>query len=266
MNWWGKLIGGAFGFMMGGPIGALLGAALGHNFDKGLTGVMKDASGQAGETERVQSAFFAATFSIMGYIAKADGRVSELEITAANHVMSQMMLNPEQRQVAKRLFNEGRQPQFDPDAVLAQFKQECHRRSNLMQMFLEIQIATVLADGVIDQKERSVLYHVGKQLGFSANIIAQLTQMAQAQQHYAHEPDYKRAPSASDIKYAYKVLGVSESADDTEVKKAYRRLMNQHHPDKLVSKGLPDEMMKLATEKTQDIKRAYEQIKRARKL
>jgi len=264
MNWWGKLIGGAFGFMMGGPIGALLGAVLGHNFDRGLTGVMKGASGHAGETERVQSAFFAATFSIMGYIAKSDGRVSEMEISTANHVMSQMMLNAEQREVAKRLFNEGRQPQFDLDAVLSQFKQECHRRSSLIQMFLEIQIATVLADGVVDQKERSVMYHVGKQLGFNAGIIDQLIQMVQAQQHYAHEPNHKRPPSKSDIKTAYQVLGIAESANDAEVKKAYRRLMNQHHPDKLVSKGLPDEMMKLATEKTQEIKRAYEQIKQTR--
>jgi len=265
MNWWGKLIGGAFGFMVGGPIGALLGAALGHNFDKGLTGVLKGTVGGVGETERVQSAFFAATFSIMGYMAKADGRVSEVEISTANHIMSQMMLNSEQRDVAKRLFNEGKQPQFDLEAVLGQFKQECHRRSNLIQMFLEIQIATVLADGVADQKELDVLYHIGKQLGFNAGIIDQLVQMVQAQQRYANQSSDKRVPTKSDIKNAYQVLGVAESADDAQVKKAYRRLMNQHHPDKLVSKGLPDEMMKLATEKTQEIKRAYEQIMRIRK-
>ena len=63
---------------------------------------------------------------------------------------------------------------------------------------------------------------------------------------------------------AYKVLGVNETCSDTELKKAYRRLMSQHHPDKLVSKGLPEEMMKLATEKTQEIKNAYERIKQFR--
>ena len=57
---------------------------------------------------------------------------------------------------------------------------------------------------------------------------------------------------------------MSKNASDADVKKAYRRLMNQHHPDKLVSKGLPEEMMKLANEKTQQIKEAYERIKKSR--
>jgi len=60
------------------------------------------------------------------------------------------------------------------------------------------------------------------------------------------------------------VLGVTAQADDDEIKKAYRRLMNQHHPDKLVSKGLPEEMIRLATQKTQEIKAAYERIRQAR--
>ena len=66
------------------------------------------------------------------------------------------------------------------------------------------------------------------------------------------------------LKDAYLVLGVSSPASDADVKKAYRRMMNQHHPDKLVAKGLPEEMMKLATEKTQEIKKAYELIKQKR--
>ena len=63
---------------------------------------------------------------------------------------------------------------------------------------------------------------------------------------------------------AYEMLGVSKNASDADVKKAYRRLMNQHHPDKLVAKGLPEEMIKLANEKTQQIKEAYERIKKSR--
>ncbi len=70
--------------------------------------------------------------------------------------------------------------------------------------------------------------------------------------------------SEININEAYDLLGVKASDSDTEIKKAYRRLMSQHHPDKLVSKGLPEEMIKLATEKTQQIKKAYEQIKRER--
>ena len=82
MSWWGKLVGGAFGFMLGGPLGALLGLALGHNFDKGLKGLPDDAAG-VGDRERVQMAFFTATFAVMGRVAKADGRVSAEEIRMA---------------------------------------------------------------------------------------------------------------------------------------------------------------------------------------
>ena len=65
------------------------------------------------------------------------------------------------------------------------------------------------------------------------------------------------------LSQAYKILGVSKNSSEAEIKKAYRRLMSQHHPDKLVSKGLPDEMIQLATEKTQEIRKAYDLIKKS---
>lgn len=266
MSWWGKIVGGTCGFIAAGPIGAVLGAALGHQLDKGLSRLELD---QPGDTERVQTAFFTATFSVMGYLAKADGRVTEKEIQLAQQVMAQMQLGPEQRKLAINLFDQGKNPEYDLDAILKQFKQECHRRRNLIQMFLEIQIATVLADQVIHPEEKSALIHVGKQLGFPSIIIEQLIKMVQAQQHFSEDytrgrPGAARPTTQSMLKDAYDVLGVPKTATDAEVKKAYRRLMNQHHPDKLVAKGLPEEMMKLATEKTQEIKSAYETIKESR--
>ncbi|WP_455376768.1 co-chaperone DjlA [Kaarinaea lacus] len=263
MNWWGKVLGGAFGFMVGGPLGAVFGAALGHNFDKGLEQSAHFKPQGVGDKERVQSAFFAATFSVMGYVAKADGRVSEIEIRMANQVMSQMMLDEEQRIVAKKLFNEGKQSDFDIDGVLSQFKTECHRRANLLQIFLEMQIAMLLADGVVHDKERETIYYIGDHLGISRFILDQLIAMVQGQQYYSDESTQKHTKQ-SDLKNAYAVLGVNDKATDDEVKKAYRRLMNQHHPDKLVSKGLPEEMMKIATEKTQEIRKAYEKIQESR--
>ena len=98
MTWWGKLFGGAFGFMLGGPLGALIGAALGHSFDKGLSSLPTDEAGFApGDRERVQTAFFTATFSVMGHVAKVDGRVSENEIALAQSVMAEMSLGPDLR-------------------------------------------------------------------------------------------------------------------------------------------------------------------------
>lgn len=262
MSWWGKVVGGAFGFMLGGPIGALLGAALGHNFDRGLS--LEQGQGGA-QTERIQTAFFTTTFSVMGHLAKADGRVSADEISMAEHVMRQMNLQPEQRRVAVRLFNEGKQDDFPLYEVLDQFHRECHRRINLIQMFLEILIATALADGRLDDAERGVLLSICQHLGIPRPYFEQLLAMVRGQQNFAGEGSAGGIATGARLKDAYAVLGVKESATDDEIKKAYRRLMNQHHPDKLVAKGLPEEMMKIATEKTQEIKAAYEKVTTARR-
>lgn len=256
MSWWGKLAGGAFGFMLGGPLGAALGAVLGHQFDKGVSGA---AQISLNDREMVQAAFFTATFSVMGYIAKADGRVSKSEIAHAERVMQQMRLEEEQRRVAIDLFNRGKGDDFSVDDALEQLRRVSHRNRNLLRIFLEIQIQAALADGVVDDAEYRALQHIAERLGFDRAQIRKLLDMLQS--GGARPADDSR-PSLAD---AYRTLGVSRDASDEEVKKAYRRLMNQHHPDKLVAKGLPEEMMEVATEKTQSIKSAYEKIKESRR-
>ena len=256
MSWWGTVLGGTLGYLFGGPLGAVLGAALGRNFDRGI----KLNDGQAGygpgQQERVQAAFFATTFSVMGHVAKADGQVTSDEISAARSIMDQMQLNAGQRKAAIKLFNEGKKNDFPLHDVITQFRHECHRRRNLLQMFLEVQIATAMADGHVHPDERKIIHTIGELLGFSRANIDQLFRFTGSSQ--AASSHRQTLPEA------YGILGVNKSASDAEVKKAYRRLMSQHHPDKLIAKGLPEEMIKLATEKTQTIKAAYEQIKQSR--
>jgi len=253
MAWWGKLLGGALGFMMGGPLGALLGGTIGHQFDSGMAGANRMG---IGDNERTQAAFFTATFAVMGHIAKADGRVSEHEIQAARSLMQQMRLNDAQKKAAIDLFQKGKEADFPLDEVLQQFRNECHRRTTLLRMFLEIQIQAAMADGRMDPAESQVLHHVGNTLGFDAPQIEQLINFVTSAAG-GHAPGQPVQPIAA----AYTVLGIPQSASDAEVKKAYRRLTNQHHPDKLVAKGMPEEMVKLANEKTQEIRRAWERIR-----
>lgn len=260
MSWWGKLAGGAFGFMLAGPLGAVLGAVIGHNFDKGFAGLPEDDEFQPGDQQRVQMAFFTATFSVMGAVAKADGQVSRDEIRLAELVMQNMNLNADMRKTAIGLFNEGKKAGFPIDDVLEQFRIECHRRQNLLQMFIEIQIQAAYADGSMDAAERALLKQVCKKLGVSELLFRQLEQRFKAERHYTGGAGAAR-PQAMTLKDAYTILGVDSGKPDAEVKKAYRRLISQHHPDKLVSKGLPEEMMKIASEKTHEIKQAYEKIK-----
>jgi DnaJ like chaperone protein len=255
MAWWGTFIGGTLGYVFGGPLGAIIGAALGGNLDRGIKmGDQIDSQAFMGDQARVQAAFFTTTFSVMGHIAKADGRVSEKEITAARNIMAQMQLSAPQRKAAIRFFDQGKAADFPLEDVLRQFKKECHRRRNLIQMFVEIQISTALADGKADANEKRILYTIGEILGFSRSDIEHLFNIASGVQ--ASNRD------TLTLSQAYKILGVNKDSSETEVKKAYRRLMNQHHPDKLVAKGLPDEMIALATEKTQEIRKAYDLIKK----
>ena len=256
MSWWGKVVGGTFGFMLGGPIGALLGATLGNYFDTGLDSAGSGEFLGRGSTERVQTAFFTTTFSVMGYIAKSDGHVSRSEVELAERVMQQMRLSPRQREVAVDLFNQGKQDGFPLLQVLAQFRQEAARRKTLLQMFLEIVIATAFADGKLDAAERNLLQTIAAQLGFAPRQLDQLLGRISGQAQFAQTES-----SEQQLRAAYKLLGVGENTSDAELKKAYRRQMNQHHPDKLVAKGLPDEMMDIATRKAQEIKAAYELIR-----
>jgi len=175
---WGKLLGGAFGFMIGGPIGAVLGAALGHSFDKGIQAQLphgdSDPHLPPGDADRIKMSFFTATFSVMGHIAKADGHVHKSEIALAESVMASMNLDPELRSAAIKLFNEGKQDDFDAEALVLQFRKECQRRTNLYRMFVEILIQAALADGVMSKDEEIALLKVAAVLGFSEYSFRQL--------------------------------------------------------------------------------------------
>lgn len=266
MSWWTTLLGGAFGFMIGGPIGAFIGASIGSS----LGGARRHYRGgpQQGyrrfETgpppgyrrERAQLAFFAATFGVMGHVAKADGRVSPEEIRLANRVMDQLGLRGEQRQAARALFNKGKSRRFALDDVIDQLRSECLRGTNIRRMFLEIQFQAAWADGDIHPEERRVLRRIAMRLGLSEADFIQLERMMSSGVRSSTD-----GPTLDD---AYETLGVSHDAPDDEVKRAYRRLMSRHHPDKLAAKGLPDEMMRAATERTQQIKAAWDTVKSAR--
>lgn len=264
MGWWGKLVGGAFGFMLGGPLGALLGGVLGHNFDRGLGRLSESQQFRLGDQERVQTAFFTTTFSVMGHLAKADGQVSRQEIALAEAVMAQMDLNADLRRAAIRLFDQGKGRDFPLVQVLEQFRRECRRRTSLVQMFLEIQIQAAYADGVMDAAEEAMLLTICRHLGVPEFIFRRLQSMIEAGRGFHGGPGGGPAPMGPSLDDAYSLLGVSPQAAPEEIKRAYRRLRSQHHPDKLVAKGLPEEMTKLAEKKFHEIRQAYETIRKAR--
>ena len=256
MSWWTSVLGGALGYMIGGPLGAMLGVAFAGNLSKGKSNFRGSASDyRPGDQQRVQAAFFSSVFSVMGYIAKVDGKVSKSEILLAQQVMQHMQLPEDMQKAAKELFNQGKQKDFNLDEVLEQFRTESHRRTHLVRMFLEIQIQATYADGVFDDKEYDALKYIAQKLRFPIHELERLIQQFSVASGKS---------SKLTIDDAYVILGADKSLTDKELKRAYRRLLAQHHPDKLVAKGLPDEMIKLANDKTQEIISAYELIKKHR--
>jgi DnaJ like chaperone protein len=261
-GWIGKLGGGLLGFMAGGYVGAFLGALLGHQFDRGLAG-QRPGGWDGGMAERDrQQVFFEATFLVMGHLAKADGRVSEEEIQAARGVMHRMRLRPEAVRQAIALFTRGKRPDFDIDEQVRVLRRACGHQPDLIQAFLEIQMDLALSKGGIKPRERELLWRIAGGLGVGRVELAQLEAVLRAQRSFGER--VRRGGADEELARAYRALGLEPGASDREVKLAYRRLMNQHHPDKLAARGLPDAMLEVAKERTSEIGKAYDVIKARR--
>ncbi len=265
MRWNGKITGAIIGLILGHPLWVLLGVIVGHLFDIGLFQKLLHKS-LSKRAQQVQRIFFDSTFSVMGYLAKADGRVTENEIRAAEQIMQQMDLNQPMRQEAIELFNQGKRGDFDLRATIQNLKMACWQYPNLLGTFLEMQIQIANADGQISAEKRAALQTICTELGLQGFVFDQFEQKAYAEQSYQRYYQQSRPQPAQHLADAYQILNISKEASDSEVKKAYRRLVSQNHPDKLMSQGLPPEMIKLANERTQKIKSAYETIKKAREM
>lgn len=250
------MLGALVGLFSGGLWGLFFGGAVGFMISRALRGVAKAIN--------PQEAFFKATFTVMGRIAKADGRVTEDEIQFARDVMVQMRLDETRKRQAIDFFSEGKEPDLDLSSVVKPLGIMLKHRPAVKLMFVEILLQAAMADGEVSPAEMAVIEEVCGYLDFGADTVEEVISRVKAQRDF-YQHGQAGVDGAVLLKDAYAVLGVDEEATDAEVKKAYRRQMSQHHPDKLVSKGLPEEMVELAKEKSQEIQAAYERIKTARK-
>jgi len=237
------------------------------------------------EAEQVRQSFFSATFAIMGHVAKSDGLIQKSEIASANSIMERMGLEARRRSSAIELFNKGKQSDFDLDRQAKRFRDGCANSTDLYRVFLETQIEIALADGDMAPDEEAILLHVARVLGISKAEFRQVEVLVRislglGDNHNSRyrsessrpeparpEPSRTQQPSRQNqstkrgLHVACSVLGVQHNDSRATVKAAYRKLMNQYHPDKLISKGLPEETVRLSTHKVQEIQKAYEQIK-----
>jgi DnaJ like chaperone protein len=268
MPWIGKIIGGLLGLILFPRFGLFIGVFLGHLIDleilRNRGGSRLGGAGPGQGALPIQESFFRATFQVMGHVAKADGRVSAEEIQAARAAMQDFRLSEPDIRRAIALFTEGKSPGFPLDTALSDLRRRLGSRPDLCRMFVQVQLQAAIAGDSLNPASRAVLGRVCAALDISAYELAHMESIlrmrgSQRQQSY-------QAPAGVRLSQAYEVLGVESTASDAEVRKAYRRLMNQNHPDKLVAKGLPEAMMKVAEDKTREILTAYEAVREARGL
>lgn len=253
-----KLIGVIIGFyflhFFGAVLGYFIGSMLDRARDYGVGGVNPLTKAQR------QTVFLETTFILMGKLAKVDGHISKDEIAYVEHFMQTLGMTAEHRQQGIALFKRGSAPDFDIGPTVAQFVAVCGHTQSLPQTMLTYLIVMAIADGRVDAAEEGLLENIAARLGFDSDSYQRMREMILNQAHFSGG----QAPSATALDDAYKALGIPKESTDQEVKRAYRKLISQYHPDKLMGQGLPEDMITMATEKAKEIQLAYDLIVKSR--
>lgn len=276
MSYWGKIIGVVFGYLVGGVVGAALGLAIGHILDKGMQGkqILKFTRLDPLDLVQIRPEFLTATFSVMGYLAQQElmqeAREPEEQVLVAKHVMDRLGVREERRGDALRLFNEGQKLDFPLQTVVGQLYIACKNEHHVMEMFIELLIYAAHYHGKINPLVKQTLLTICYQIDMGNGDYNRIERLVKAEYQSptprisSNKKRRVRRGKNAGLEAAYALLNTTPEASDDEVKAAYRRLTNKHHPDKLVAQGMSDDVLKLAEEKTRLIRAAYERIREVR--
>jgi len=239
MSFWKAGIGGMIGFTIGGPIGGILGAIIGSKLsDKNQI--------QPSSNQKSQAAFFTALFACFAKIAKADGRVSREEVDKVDHfIKSRFKFPPQQRAFAIEIFNLAKDDQNSFEDYALQLTTLLSSDPSPLTMFYELLFELSMADGYLDPSEEKLLFQAIKIFNLDPDLMS-----------------INKKKFGADVADAYATLGVDHSMSFNDIKKAYQRKRKEFHPDTLVSKGLPEELLDKAKEKFIEIQSAFEEIEK----
>ncbi len=240
----GKIVGGTIGFALGGPLGAIAGAAFGHAFDKTNEYGHGEGMARLSQGEEDQLTFFVAAFSMLAKLAKVDGRVAKEEIDSIEHFMaSDLNLDRESRVHATNIFKAAIESTNTFQDFAHQFYHHFQTQPRLLELMIDILIRVSIADGVFSESEENLI-------------------MAAVKVFKLSDEQYRKLKSkyVSDIDKYYAVLGCNRNDTDEQIKKNYRKLVMDYHPDTIASKGLPEEFTKFANDKFREIQEAYEVV------
>jgi len=241
MSIWGKIIGGAAGFAIGGPLGAILGAGAGHALDSSYEKV----KGQLPPDATKQITFTIGVIALSAKMAKADGHVTREEVDAFKRIFQ---IPPHEAANVGRIFDMARQDSAGYEAYAGQIAKMFKTSPAVLEDLLGALFHIAMADGVYHPTEDAYLRNVARIFGFSETKFEHIK--AQHTGEAAQDP--------------YTILGVSPEVSDVEMKRIYRTLIKEHHPDRLIAKGMPEEFIEIANEKLAAINTAYDRIAKER--
>ena len=257
MSWFGKIIGATIGFFLGGPIGMITGLVFGHMYDAGKA--LEQGEGDSSEHRqyffrntgynRSQMVFFVGAFSMLAKLCSVDGRVTE----GARRKVSEFMINDlklygQSLDYARDIFDQAINQNISFENLADQFYNNFRTSPQLLTMMLDIFDRVALEDGRLSKNEERLIDYAARTFRISDSM---------------HE-SIRRNHNVKGTSKAYAVLGLTESASEAEIKKAYRRLILEYHPDTVAAKGMADEFKEYATKRFREIQEAYETISKER--
>ena len=262
--YWGKVIGTVAGLATTKPWFALLGLILGHQFDRGFQARYQSLDDQMNGLGRLPGGYIQILFESMGHLAKSDGRVSEDEIRAARSVMHRLGLKPALVRSAIGWFNDGKRSDYPLLPRARELRRRFAKRSDLRLLFVRLLIEVSVAKSRVRAHERALIWSICESLGIGRVELAQLEAMIRAQKGFRQSPAGQA--DRGRVAAAYATLGIDPSADNDEIKKAYRRQMNRYHPDKLAADDPSETALAAAQKKTREVRNAYEMLKARRSI
>lgn len=252
MGWFGKVTLGSLGMLLGGPLGAIAGAALGHVLiDKPAVSVQQDhrqiPPPEFGQVDRVQAAFFVSLFSVLGKISKADGVVSRDEIKVVQAFIDGLPIDETERQFARRVFNAAKNSGYRIEDFASQLYHAVNGQPELIHSYFDLLWRIVAADRTLHAAEEEALKKVKD--SFRIN-----------DQRY----EEMKAVYFDGLDKHYKVLNCTPDSSIDDIKRNYKKLVKEFHPDVIISKGLPEEFVEFASNRFREIQESYEKIQKER--
>lgn len=231
MSIWGKIGGAAAGFIAGGPVGAALGALAGHVVDRKVTAARADDPGVA---------FTIAIIALGAKMAKSDGVVTGDEEEAFRQYFR---VPPSEEANVRRIFRLARQDTAGFETYARQIANMYRGNPAVLEDILDGLFEIAKADGVFHPSELAFLERVAEIFGFAPNEFRRI-----------------RASHFPDREDPYFILGVAHEAGEEEIRRTYRLLVRENHPDSLMARGVPPEFVKLANDKLAAINAAYDKV------